>query len=233
MPPLFLFSAGFTSTSGVITTDSQEPGTHVLDHNSPADPIVLDRHGAFNTTRVERLAATTTATPDSTAAPHGGLTLSVTSARKQHDSGGSPSSSTAAGVNVTTMRGNTKIEDEEELFASHGVYEEYLAYDCRPPEPEEHGGEGTSALVKGVSLSPGVVASSSTDGKREGNNKAVAAMSRPSTPQLALREEIMDRLFDELWERLTPDLLFIADREGGSESLKPAESSNGFRDSME
>lgn len=209
--------------SGAIAANSPAPDEGILDNDGSGYPFVRGCRGVLNDTRVGRSAKT--ATPESTGAPHGGLTLCVASARKQLDVGrGSPSS--AAGVTAST-RGDTE-EEQEEVFASHGVYEEYLAYDCRPPE--DNGGEGTSAVAKGGSPIHGVGASATADGQRR-QNKA-AATSRLSTPQLALREEIMDRLFDELWERLTPDLVLIADREG-SEVVKPAAPSNEFRDSME
>ncbi|CAM9447555.1 unnamed protein product, partial [Ascophyllum nodosum] len=86
--------------------------------------------------------------------------------------------------------------EEEVVLASHGIYEEYLAYDCRPPEDEgqqewrEKGNLWTD--------------SSAAESERFREPRATA---RLSTPQRAVREEIMDRLFDELWERLTPDLL--------------------------
>lgn len=209
--------------SGAITANPPPPEEGILDNDGSGYPFVLGRRGVFNDTRVGRSA--TTATPESTAAPHGGLTPCVTSARKQLEVGrGSPAS--AAGVTATT-RGDTE-EEQGEVFASHGVYEEYLAYDCRPPE--DNGGEGTSAVAKDGSPTHGVGASATAGGQRQ--RKKAAATLRLSTPQLALREEIMDSLFDELWDRLTPDLLLIADREG-SEVVKPAEPSNKFRDNME
>lgn len=100
---------------------------------------------------------------------------------------------------------NDGMEDEV-ILASHGVYEEYLAYDCRPPEEENEGGGGFMKETTKLSRDPCATEPQHCNNKL-GENVHL------SIPQRALREEIMDRLFDKLWEHLTPDLLNLVDEE--------------------
>lgn len=118
------------------------------------------------------------------------------------------------GVNPKGMAaGNDSVEDEV-ILASHGVYEEYLAYDCRPPEEDNEGGGGFMKEATKISRDP-----CATEPQRCSNKPGTKV--HLSTPQRALREEIMDRLFDKLWERLTPDLLNLVDKKDGKERRDP------------
>ncbi|CAM9601165.1 unnamed protein product [Choristocarpus tenellus] len=69
----------------------------------------------------------------------------------------------------------------EEIIESHGILEEYIAYDYTPP-----------AIQRWTEKS--------TDGSRHGQCSGL------TTPQQELKEQIMDHLFDELWKKLVPDL---------------------------
>ncbi|CAM9563497.1 unnamed protein product, partial [Hapterophycus canaliculatus] len=128
------------------------------------------------------------------------------------------------------LRDRGQEEEEEEVFASHGVYEEYLAYDCRPPDDERYahseyvdssggmfdagvGGQGAKEGAEGASIALGEQGATVVEpGGQLPPAAAVTAtkgLPRLDTPRRELREEIMDRLFDELWARLTPDLVLL------------------------
>lgn len=85
--------------------------------------------------------------------------------------------------------------DHEEVLAQHGEYEEYLAYDCQPPESPtdsprtNHRGWTERELGE------------SSDGLAPKEASALL-----DSPKREIENEIMDQLFDELWRQLTPDL---------------------------
>lgn len=111
------------------------------------------------------------------------------------------------GVDLKGMAaGNDSMEDEV-ILASHGVYEEYLAYDCRPPKEDNEGYGGFMQETTKLSREPCAATEPQLCRNKPGANVHL------STPKRALREEIMDRLFDKLWEHLTPDLLNLLDKE--------------------
>lgn len=127
------------------------------------------------------------------------------------------------------------------------MYEEYLAYDCRPPSPDaddmnahpteeqEASVNGKYVLLKGIRDPGGFRGMPKTN--RETSIEAIN--SSPESPreevnvrfnfseqQRELSEELMDRLFDEMWRRVTPDLVLAANQVNLTE--KPEESSLGL-----
>ncbi|CAN0063477.1 unnamed protein product, partial [Laminaria digitata] len=132
-------------------------------------------------------------------------------------------------------------EEGEIVYASHGVYEEYLAYDCRPPgRSDEIEGSQRLAAEKGARVTATTAAAAAADAATpwEGQGRwpsttqegdGGASRPRPGTPQRELRQEIMDRLFDEVWERLTPDLVLLLELDtraragGGGGGGRPGE----------
>ncbi|CAN0208765.1 unnamed protein product [Scytosiphon promiscuus] len=146
-------------------------------------------------------------------------------------------------------------DEEEEVFASHGVYEEYLAYDCRPPEDyssythkDPLGPSGVGVLGAGDSGQTGqggaegscvdAVEQRARTVEARGQPPATAAtgtegMPGLDTPRRELRQEIMDRLFDELWARLTPDLVSLLDQEPQQPRVAPDASRDMESEKME
>ncbi|CAM9943209.1 unnamed protein product [Discosporangium mesarthrocarpum] len=97
---------------------------------------------------------------------------------------------------VSGPEGGCTHESEDEILASHGILEEYIAYDHSPP--------GEQYRKRGGATWP-----RSGDDSGGGDGKGL------NSPQRELREQVMDRLFDELWGQLTPDLSRAAVSLGG------------------
>ena len=105
-------------------------------------------------------------------------------------------------------------EEGEYVYASHGVYEEYLAYDCRPPESDENEDSQRFAAEEAADANFITATAAAREGQGRWPNtthggEGRALRRRLDTPQRELRQEIMDRLFDEVWDRLTPDLVLL------------------------
>lgn len=237
----------------------------------------------------------------------GDATVSDIAAAATSAAAAAPPALPAAAAEITdTQRGKQqgqrgKPEEEEEVFASHGVYEEYLAYDCRPPDdgesnsngddgggsggggyhdshadhndghrsrivatdvvegrPGPTGGSGApvtsaraTALASVAAAADDAAAAEEQDGWVDDKSARLAVATpaaaaaagggehraarplRPDTPQRELRQEIMDRLFDELWGRITPELLPFVNSSIGTGGAEGRESERarvvGFR----
>lgn len=145
-------------------------------------------------------AATVTTAPQSRAGETPALFVASSVRKPEGDSVLAPPAAAAA-----TPRERAEEDQGEVILASHGVYEEYLAYDCRPPEEGNNAGVGLGEGGLGLGTDGASPLTPHDQACEVGDE-----VQRPHTPQRELRQEIMDRLFDELWLRLTPDLLLLA-----------------------
>lgn len=171
-----------------------------------------------------------------------GTEASVPIKRCTQEGGGAGAQGSAAAVAALETAGDGRAnqrhrnrpqeEEQEEVFASHGVYEEYLAYDCRPPDDDSytHNDSSGGMFGSGVGGEMEVVDGSSADLVEQGANTTVGAAGveaaksgrpRLDTPRRELRQEIMDRLFDELWARITPDLVSLLQQQRQQEKQQP------------